>query len=76
MDNLFDELSRLKEVDDTPELRRPYKSITDRIENRLALEREQKENEIEETKVNSRNQYLTLKRDRRETFLITTGFIF
>ena len=76
VDNLFDELSRLKEVDDMTELRRPYKSITDEIENRLALEREQKENEIEETKVNLRNQYLTLKRNRRETFSITTGFIF
>ena len=77
VDNLFDELSRLKEVDDTPELRRPYKSLTDRIENRLALEREQKQNEIEEAKVNLRNQHLTLKRNRREyTFLLTTGFIF
>ena len=76
VDNLFGELSRLQEVNDTPEFRQPYQAITDIIENRLALEREQNENEIEDSKVNLRNQYLTLKRDRRETFLITTGFIF
>ena len=76
MDNLFDELSRLRKVDDTPELRRPYKSITDRLENRLALERDQKQNEIEETKANLRDQYLILKRNRKDTFLLTTGFIF
>ena len=54
VDNLFGELSRLQEVNDTPEFRRPYQAITDRIENRLASEREQKENEIEEAKVNLR----------------------
>ena len=39
-------------------------------------EREHKQNEIEEAKVNLRNQYLTLKRNRIDTFLLTIGFIF
>ena len=75
VDNLFGELSRLQEVNDTPEFRQPYQEITDRMENQLNQERERKEDEIRTTRTNLRDQYLTLKRNRRESFEMTTGFI-
>ena len=76
VDNLFGELLRLEEVNDTPEFRRPYEEITEKIENQAIEEKERKENEITETKTNLRNQYLIFKRNRRQSFELTTGFIF
>ena len=76
VDNLFDELSRLQEVNNTPELRQPYQALTDKADNKLTQENEQKVDEIRNTKASFRNYYLKLKKDRKETFSISTGYIF
>ena len=76
VDNLFDELSRLQEVDDTSELRQPYQNLTDKADNRLVRSNEENADEIKHAKTSLRKYYLKLKKDRKDTFLISTDFLF
>ena len=76
IDNLFMELSRLKEVSDTAEFRAPYEKLTIEADNAVRQEVEKKKREIEQTKTDLRNQYLVLERNRNDRFSITIGYLF
>ena len=76
VDNLFMELSRMREVPDTPELRAPFENLTIKADNAIIQDDEQKRIEIEQTKTDLRNQYLVLPRNRNERFSITVGYLF
>ena len=76
VDNLFDELSRLQEIDDTPALRQPYQALTVVADNEAMREIEQKEADIVDIKANLRNLCLKLNKNRKDTFLISTEYLF
>ena len=77
VDNLFDELSKLQKVDNTPELRQPYQMLTKQVDREaIQSNQQQQQNDLKEAKDSLRNYYLKLKKDRKDTFLITTGFLF
>ena len=75
VDNLFMELSRIKDVPDTPEFRKPFENLTIRADEALLKQQEKRRKEIEQTKIDLRNQYLVLRRNRNERFAITEAYL-
>ena len=76
MDNLFDELSKLQGINDTSALRQPYQAFTDTADNEAMQQLDQKEADIAAAKAGLRNLYLKLKKERKDTFEIATGYLF
>ena len=76
VNNLFDELCRLQEINKTLAVRQPYEALTIVAENEAMREIDQKQAEIRDTKASMRNLYLKLKKERKDTFLISTGYLF
>ena len=69
------ELSRMKDVPDTPQFRAPFENLTIKADNALLQRNEEKKREIEQTKTDLKNQYLVLKRNRNERFSITEAYV-
>ena len=76
VDNLFDELCRLQGINETPAVRQPYEALTIVADNEAMREIDQKQADIRDTKAGLRNLYLKLKKERKDTFLISTGYFF
>ena len=57
-------------------MRQPYQDLTDEADNRLIQTNEEQANEIKHAKMNLRKYDLKLKKDRKDTFLISTDFLF